>query len=146
MGIPEEKLKHVLKFPGIRLHVAAAILRYEPDISYVVFNRGSRIAGKSRMNLASLVLHAYGAFSVFSDIVITRFCLLLVMISSFLSTIVVGLFVLKVTNVFDGIPGWTSLIVLQIGSTVAVLLSLAFIGLLLQLQAGLSLRNPKGEN
>lgn len=143
MGIPGDKIKHVMKFPGIRLHVAAAVVRYEPDISYIEFNRGSRIAGKSRMNLASLVLHAYGAFSVFSDIVIARFCLFLVMVSLFLSTIITGLFILKVTNIFDGIPGWTSLFLLQIASTVVVLLSLAFIGLMLQLQAGLSAKNPK---
>lgn len=140
MAIPAGKVSNVLNFPGIRLHIAAAIVRYEPDVSFIEFNRGSRIAGTSRMNLASLTLHAYGAFSVFSDVVLARFCLFLFMVSLFLSSIVVSIIVLKVTNVFGGIPGWTSLFILQISATIAVLLSIAFIGLMLQLRTAISVK------
>ena len=143
MAIPESKVKNVLNFPGIRLHIAAAIVRYEPDVTYIEFNRGSRIAGNSRMNLASLTLHAYGAFSVFSDVVLARFCLFLFMVSSLLSAVVIGVFALKVTNVFGGIPGWTSLFILQISATIAVLLSIAFIGLMLQLRTPVNVKNSQ---
>jgi len=143
MAISKDKIPSVLNFPGIRLHLAAAVTRYEPDVTYIEFNRGSRIAGNSRMNLASLTLHAYGAFSVFSDIVLARFCLFLFMVSVFLSTTVLVIIALKVTGILGGIPGWTSLVILQISATTVILLSIAFIGLMLQLRTGLNSQKSK---
>jgi hypothetical protein len=95
------------------------------------------------MNLASLTLHAYGAFSVFSDIVLARFCLFLFMVSVFLSTTVLVIIALKVTGILGGIPGWTSLVILQISATTVILLSIAFIGLMLQLRTGLNSQKSK---
>lgn len=143
MAISKDKVGSVLSFPGIRLHIAAAVTRYEPDIALIEFDRGSRIAGNSRMNLASLTLHAYGAFSVFSDIVLARFCLFLLVVSTFFATTVLALIALKVTGVLGGIPGWTSLVILQISVTTVILLSIAFIGLMLQLRTGINSQKSK---
>jgi hypothetical protein len=53
-------------------HYAAAMVRSKLPLHMEPVPRGSRISGKSTMNLVALVTHGLSAISVFSDIVGTR--------------------------------------------------------------------------
>jgi hypothetical protein len=117
IGIRNDYLSVVVKFPNIESHVTAAILRFGSKVEFIDFNRGSRIAGKSQMNFPRLLLHAYGAFAVFADILIVRLTFFLILFSLLLSFFAGGLVVAKFLGLFQALPGWTSLIFVQLIST-----------------------------
>jgi hypothetical protein len=117
IGIKSDYLSYVVKFPGIENHVTASILRYASKVEFVDFNRGSRIAGKSQMNFPRLLLHAYGAFAVFADILIARLTFFLILFSLLLAFFAGGLAAAKLLGLFQALPGWTSLILVQMVTT-----------------------------
>ena len=78
--IPNEYLKSIINIPETRMHISSAILRFCAYKDWITLDRSHRIAGKSKMNLASLSLHAFGAISVWSDVITVR---LLVYLSGF---------------------------------------------------------------
>jgi hypothetical protein len=53
-------------------HYAAALIRSGLPFTKIPIDRGTRIAGSSKMNFASLVAHGLSAISVFADIVGVR--------------------------------------------------------------------------
>jgi glycosyltransferase involved in cell wall biosynthesis len=53
-------------------HYAAAVFRSQLPFTMIPIPRGYRIAGKSRMNFVSLVMHGLSAVSVFADVVGVR--------------------------------------------------------------------------
>lgn len=134
MGIKSEYLKVLKSFPSLKSHIAGSVIRYCPNIEYVDFNRGLRIAGKSQMNLPRLALHAYGAFAVFADILIARITFILVALSISLGISGVALFFFKIFGFTDALPGWTSIILVQIASTTILLSSFALLSLFLFLK------------
>jgi hypothetical protein len=127
LGIRGNYVPIITEFPALNNHVAASIIRYATRIEFMDFNRGSRISGKSQMNLPRLFLHAYGAFAVFADILIVRFIIFL-LIFSVLTFISSGLFVAaKIFGIFKAIPGWTSLIFVQVISTIFLISSISLL-------------------
>jgi len=116
MAISEEWVPWVTQLPSVNNHVSASILRYCPNIDFVTLDRGIRYFGKSKMNLASLSLHGYGALAVYADLALSR---LVIGVSAFgLSLLSASLIlvVLKFTTDVISIPGWTSILVLQLFS------------------------------
>jgi hypothetical protein len=117
IGIRGDYLPLVVKFPGIKNHVTASVLRYASKVDFLDFNRGSRIVGKSQMNFSRLLLHAYGAFAVFADILIVRVTFFLILFSLMLAIFAVGLVIANFLGLFQALPGWTSLIFIQLVTT-----------------------------
>lgn len=117
IGVKRDYLPLIIKFPSIENHVTASILRYASSVDFMYFNRGARIAGKSQMNFPRLLLHAYGAFAVFADILIARLTFFLILFSFLLSLFAGGLVILKFFGLFQALPGWTSLIFVQLITT-----------------------------
>lgn len=56
-------------------HFAAAAYASKQDMTFVPTSRADRLAGRSRMNFTSLVMHGLSALSVFSDRISTRLLL-----------------------------------------------------------------------
>lgn len=70
--MPREHLRTVVVMSELWNHYAAAMVRSKLPLHMEPVPRGSRISGKSTMNLVALVTHGLSAISVFSDIVGTR--------------------------------------------------------------------------
>ena len=105
--IPARALERLVQTPEVWHHLAAAYVRSPLPIRSVPTRRGKRYAGRSNMNLPSLVLHGIGAMSVFADILFSR---LLIACSC-----LAGLSVLAVVAVVTvrfltdlAIPGWAT--------------------------------------
>ncbi|GAA4249228.1 glycosyltransferase [Azospirillum formosense] len=73
--IPAGQLDRLLHMAELWNHLAATIVRSRVAIVKVPTVRGVRYAGRSRMNLVSLVTHGLSAISVFSDFLFVRLLL-----------------------------------------------------------------------
>lgn len=134
MWINANQINHLLEFPSFENHIAASVVRYGSDIKTVTFNRGTRIKGKSQMNFPGLVLHAYGALSVFADIAIARMFILIVTVASGIFAGVVLFIILVLSNAISPISGWASIVVIQATTFIASILIQAILSLLLLLK------------
>ncbi len=120
MVIRKEVTKALMNFPNLSTNLAASVMRYAPEIALVKLDRGSRIQGKSKMKIAQLALHGYSAIAVFADIALSRMILLSTfsLIGSF--TLVFLILILKILGWLQAIPGWTSVVLLQLISLFSV--------------------------
>ena len=105
--IPAGALDRLVQTPEVWNHLAAAYVRSPLPIRAVSTRRGKRYAGRSNMNLPSLVLHGIGAMSVFADILFSR----LLIASSALAglSVIAVVAVVAVRFLTDyAIPGWAT--------------------------------------
>jgi hypothetical protein len=70
--IPRSIISRLLTVPDVWNHYAAAVYRARVPRRLVPLARGWRLAGESRMNFVSLLVHGLSAISVFSDQVSAR--------------------------------------------------------------------------
>ena len=73
--IPRRQLSALVVVEDVWNHYAAAQFKTGLPRSLVPIDRGFRIAGRSRMNLTTLVIHGLSAISVFADVVGVRLLL-----------------------------------------------------------------------
>jgi hypothetical protein len=88
-------------------HFSAGVIKSKLPITTIPAERGYRIAGRSKMNLASLVMHGLSAISVHMDIVAVRLFLasiVLIILSAVGIFIVIGMRLLTTL----AIPGWAT--------------------------------------
>jgi len=105
--VPAQCLQRLVVTSEIWNHYAASIYRTRiPHVS-IPISRGSRYAGRSKMNLVSLVLHGLAAISVFIDVLGARLLVLLagIGVSTFL-----GISAIVAIRLFSrlAIPGWAT--------------------------------------
>lgn len=106
---PHSLLRRISADPNIWNNYPAALVRSKIPIVYVPTSRGRRYAGKSRMNLVSLIGHGLGAISVFNEAVFVRvllFSALLLVFSATLSC--VTLFMKFFTTMT--VPSWATIV------------------------------------
>lgn len=105
--IPYKILRRLVAVSELWNHYAAAVLKARVPYIQIPSKRGRRLAGQSKMNFVSLVIHGLSAISVYGDIVGVRLlvatCFLIVFT---LIGIVVILSIRLATNL--AIPGWAS--------------------------------------
>ncbi len=114
--VPRSALTRLMAVPDLWNHYAAAVYRARLPRRLLPLPRGKRLAGTSKMNFVSLLIHGLTAMSVFSDQVSAR---LLTAAAGF-AALSGGLIVVVVgVRLFTdlGIPGWATY-------TVGVLLGL----------------------
>jgi len=70
--LPREAVTRLMPVSDLWNHYAAAVLRARLPRRLLPLARGSRLAGKSKMNFVSLLTHGLNAISVFSDQVSAR--------------------------------------------------------------------------
>jgi polyisoprenyl-phosphate glycosyltransferase len=109
-------------------HFPGGIIRSKLPYSSIPIERGTRLAGKSKMNFVSLVLHGLSAVSVHLDTVAVR-----ILIGSLLMTAVAGVgavivMIIKVLSPENASPGWaTTLVTASIIIILQALLSSLFL-------------------
>jgi polyisoprenyl-phosphate glycosyltransferase len=128
--IPQDLLAAVCHHSSSWNNLAATLVRSRLPIRRIPTDRGRRYAGRSHMNLVSLIMHGMSAISVYSDVVLVRMLIGLLGLSA-LS--IVGLAVVFALRLFTdlAVPGWASgvagnLFVIFLQSVVFALIS-AFI-------------------
>ena len=100
-----QKLAHVSE---IWNHFSGGVIRSKLSYTSIPIERGIRLAGKSKMNFVSLVLHGLSAVSVHLDTVAVR-----ILIGSLLMISVTGLgavivLIIKLLSPINASPGWAT--------------------------------------
>jgi glycosyltransferase involved in cell wall biosynthesis len=109
--IPASKLKKIANVSDIWNNFPGGVIRSKLPFDSVPLDRGIRLAGNSKMNFSSLVLHGMSAISVFLDFTAVR--ILLFATSMVLFSIIgsgVALYMKFVLN--QATPGWASSLVM----------------------------------
>jgi polyisoprenyl-phosphate glycosyltransferase len=74
-ALPIAVVRRLVFMPECWNHLAATLVKSRLPLARVATPRGTRYAGHSTMNLVSLVVHGFSAFSVFIETAITRLLL-----------------------------------------------------------------------
>ena len=125
--IPAKQLRKLAHVSEIWNNYPGGVIRSRLPYTAVPLERGRRLAGESKMNFVSLVLHGLSAVSVLMDTTAVRlvlFCVMMVVASVFGIGVVVALRLFTDTAV----PGWASYLVF---SFLIVILQAFLISLLL---------------
>ncbi|GAB3975190.1 glycosyltransferase family 2 protein [Spirosoma terrae] len=105
--VPATQLRKLAHVSEIWNNYPGGVIRSRLPYTAIPLERGRRLAGESKMNFVSLVLHGLSAVSVLIDTTAVRlalFCVLMVVVSIF------GIGILMYLKFFTNtsIPGWTS--------------------------------------
>ncbi len=109
--IPASKIKKLANVSEIWNNYPGGVIRSKLPFDSVPLDRGVRLAGKSKMNFTSLILHGMSAISVFLDFTAVR---ILIFASIMVSFSVVGAaFAIYLKFVLhQATPGWASNLVM----------------------------------
>jgi hypothetical protein len=114
-------------------NLPAAILRSKLPIRSVEVDRTQRYAGKSKMNLTSLVVHGLSGISVYAETIFVRLLISAVLLFVFSVATIVTVAVLRLFFPLHATPGWATTV--SFGVTIilvqALSLTLSFILMLL---------------
>lgn len=116
--LPIAVVRRLVHMPELWNHLPASIIRSRAPYMTVPTVRGVRFAGRSRMNLVSLIVHGLSALSVHTDMIFVRVLLLALAIAA-----ASGLGIVGVTAIRFGtdlaIPGWATT---AVGSLLMIIL------------------------
>lgn len=105
--VPGPLLNKLVAVSELWNHYAAAVFKARLPTDLIPIDRGHRIAGQSRMNFVSLLVHGLSAVSVFGDVLGLR-----LLVATCLLALVAGLGILAVVGIrlFTdfAIPGWAT--------------------------------------
>ncbi|MEO6813903.1 MAG: hypothetical protein ABI172_08230, partial [Ginsengibacter sp.] len=105
--LPYNYAERVVHLSEIWNHYAGGILKSRFPITTISAEKGKRIAGKSKMNFTSLVMHGLSAISIYLDVVIIR--LILVSIALIILSMIALLLILYIRFFTTlAIPGWAT--------------------------------------
>ena len=108
--VPRAAAEALVHNPNTWNHLAAAVTRARLPMFRIPTVRGRRYADRSSMNLVSLVLHGLSAISVYTDVVLVRALIMLLLLSGL--TVIGVLCVIAIRFTTDlAIPGWASNVV-----------------------------------
>ena len=132
--IPYQLLKRLMGVSEIWNHYAASVFRAKLPLEMIPIPRGKRIAGKSKMNLISLMVHGMSAVSVFGETVAVR---LLCFIGLLISLTIAGLAGTVLIKFFTdlAIPGWATNLTGILGIVLLNLFLLATFSVILMLNS-----------
>jgi glycosyltransferase involved in cell wall biosynthesis len=105
--LPRAVLERVVGVSEIWNHYAAGVFHARIPVVQVPIARGRRLAGESKMNLPSLVMHGICALSVWSDVIVSR---LFVIVAGLMAAVVAALGAVLAIRLFTAaaIPGWAT--------------------------------------
>jgi len=107
--LPFEQAKKLAYVSEIWNHFPGGVIRSKLSYNSVPIIRGTRLAGKSKMNFVSLILHGLSAISVYLDTVAVRIVIssLVLVVLSILVALVVS--IIRLTTPYAS-PGWAFLV------------------------------------
>ncbi|MBV8133106.1 MAG: glycosyltransferase [Alphaproteobacteria bacterium] len=100
-------VRRLAYMPELWNNLAASIMRSRLPYMTVPTIRGSRFAGRSTMDLASLVVHGLSAMSVHTDMIFVRVLLAASVIASVASLGIIAVTVIRIVTDL-AIPGWAT--------------------------------------
>jgi glycosyltransferase involved in cell wall biosynthesis len=115
-------LGRLVMLPDLWNNLAAAVLRSRLPIQEVHIDRGTRYAGKSKMNFTSLIVHGFSAISVYADTIFVRLLIATLCLTGFTAVVAVFVLLLRLFMPSHATPGWATTVVL--GMTIIVLQAL----------------------
>lgn len=105
--MPRSHLNRIVAVPELWNHYPAAVFKAALPYVTIPINRGHRIAGSSKMNIASLVLHGLSAAAVFSELIALRLLVLTFLLALFALVGVIGVVAVRFGTDL-AIPGWAT--------------------------------------
>lgn len=110
MIMPKSVLDKLVYYSEIWNHIPGGIMKSCLEYITIDTHRGSRYAGRSKMNFPSLILHGFGAISVFLDLIAKR---LLIMSTILIIFSVLSIVIIASIRFFTelAIPGWASTLI-----------------------------------
>lgn len=107
-------LRRLVMLPDLWNNLAAAVLRSRLPIQQVHIDRGTRYAGKSKMNFASLIVHGFSAISVYADTIFVRLLIAALLLSGFTAVVAVFVLALRLFVPAHATPGWATTVILSL--------------------------------
>ena len=104
--IPQRRLQNLVRVSEIWNNFPGGIIRSRIPYVAIPTERGKRLAGESKMNFVSLVLHGLSTISVLIDVTAVR--ILIFSIGMSLAALLVICIVLFLKWMNDASPGWAS--------------------------------------
>jgi glycosyltransferase involved in cell wall biosynthesis len=105
--LPWSHVESLVVFPELWNHYAATFVKSRLPYQRIRLNRGARVAGHSRMDFVSLVVHGLSALFANQEIVGTRLLVLDLIITAGLFLLIGGVAAIRLlTNL--AIPGWAT--------------------------------------
>jgi glycosyltransferase involved in cell wall biosynthesis len=137
--VPASALSRLMVVSELWNHYAAAIFRARIPYTSIPTNRGVRLAGESKMNFVSLLVHGLSAISVFSDVVSAR--LLAFTAAAMLGAAsLIGAVVVTRLATELAIPGWATntIGILLVILAQAVMIALVLVFMIISNRANMS--------
>ena len=119
--VPQSRLQNLVRVSEIWNNYLGGIIKSRIPYDSVLTNRAKRLAGESKMNFVSLVLHGLSAISVMVDTTAVS----ILIFSIFMSGIAIAFifFILFLKLIGNATPGWAS----TLGSTLMILMLQSFL-------------------
>ena len=119
--VPQERLQNLVRVSEIWNNYPGGIIKSRIPYDSVLTDRATRLAGESKMNFVSLVLHGLSAISVMVDTTAVRILIFSICMSGVAIGFIVFIIFLKIIG--NATPGWAS----TLGSTLMILMLQSFL-------------------
>ncbi|WP_031528500.1 glycosyltransferase [Dyadobacter crusticola] len=119
--VPHSRLQNLVRVSEIWNNYPGGIIKSRIPYDSVLTNRARRLAGESKMNFVSLVLHGLSAISVMIDTTAVRLLIFSICMSGLAIAFIFVIVFLKLIG--NATPGWAS----TLGSTLMILMLQAFL-------------------
>ncbi len=109
--LPFNQAKKLTYVSEIWNHFPGGVIRSKLPYDSIPIERGTRLAGKSKMNFVSLILHGLSAVSVHLDTVAVRILIGSLILTGFAGTIAIIVTIIHLLSPEYTSPGWTTTLV-----------------------------------
>lgn len=104
--IPQRRLQNLVRVSEIWNNYPGGVIHSRIPYDGVPIERAKRLAGNSKMNFVSLILHGLSAISVLIDTTAVRILIFSMLMSGFAIAVIVVIVLLKLIG--NATPGWAS--------------------------------------
>ena len=119
--IPQKRLQNLVRVSEIWNNYPGGIIKSRIPYASIPTNRAKRLAGESKMNFVSLILHGLSAISVMIDTTAVRILIFSILMSGVAVAFIILILFLKIIG--NATPGWAS----TLGSTLTILMLQSFL-------------------
>lgn len=119
--IPKPRLQNLVRVSEIWNNYPGGIIKSRIPYASIPTDRATRLAGESKMNFVSLILHGLSAISVMIDTTAVRILIFSVFMSGVALAFIFIILFLKIIG--NATPGWAS----TLGSTLLILMLQSFL-------------------
>jgi hypothetical protein len=131
--LPIESVRRLVFMPELWNNLPATVVRSRIPFATVPVNRGTRYAGKSKMNMPALIVHGMSAVSVYTDMVFVRMLIAATLVAVLSVIGMLGVILIRLFTHFF-VLGWAStvfgdlVVVLVLTTVMVVATSLLVLG------------------